>query len=237
MVTDLSNEILLCKDWDSTTLRSPGQPTTPIPKVLDDSLPFTRGRSLAVAIPTTVTARTDSFIDDLIRVFLDTAENRETQPHAVPLAIFVANRPHVGDAEPIPHRENLSGPKLVAEGTPAELQIVLGWELNTRLLLVILPFDKFVAWMSDISDTILTKTITLGELHPLVGRLNHAAYVIPLSRHFLGRLRQRLHFVQNNRQQVTLSDQEVADLVLWTPFLSAARAGISMTRLTLRRPL
>jgi hypothetical protein len=205
MVTDLSNEIPLCDDWDSTTLRSPGQPTTPVPKVLDDSVPFARGRSLAVAIPTTVTARTDSFIDDLIRVFLDTPKNRETQPHAVPLAIFVANRPHAGDAEPVPRRENLSGPKLVAEGTPAELQIVLGWEINTRLLLVTLPFDKFVAWTSDIRDAIRTRTITLGELHSLVGRLNHAAYVIPLSRHFLGRLRQRLHVIRNNRQQVTLN--------------------------------
>jgi hypothetical protein len=236
MITDLSNEIPLCDDWDSKKLRSPGQPATPTPKVLSDDVPFTQGRSLAVTIPTTVTGRTDSFIDDLIRVFLDTETNRETQPHAVPLAIFVANRPHAGDDEPVPRRENLSGPKLVAEGTPAELQVVLGWELNTQLLLVLLPFDKFAAWTSDISDAIRTRTITLGELHSLVGRLNHAAYVIPLSRHFLGRLRQRLHVVRNNRQQVTLSNEEVDDLNLWIRFLLVARAGISMNLLTLRRP-
>jgi hypothetical protein len=235
MITDLSNEIPLC-EWDPTTLRSPGQPVTPVPKVLDDSIPFAPGRTLAVVIPTTVTGRTDSFIDDLVRVFLDTETNRATQPHAVPLAIFVANRPHAGDEEPIPRRENLSGPKLEAEGTPAEIQIVLGWELNTRLLLVILPFDKFIAWTSDITDAIRKRTITLGELHSMVGRLNHAAYVIPLSRHFLGRLRQRLHFIRNNRQQITLSTHELEDLLLWTHFLSKARAGISMNLLTLRRP-
>jgi hypothetical protein len=72
------------------------------------------------------------------------------------LAIFVANGPHAGDAETVPRRENLLGPKLVAEGTPAELQIVLGWEMNTRLLLVALPFDKFMAWTSGFSDTIQT---------------------------------------------------------------------------------
>jgi hypothetical protein len=154
----------------------------------------------------------------------------------VPLAIFVANRPHAGDAEPVPRRENLSGPKLVAEGTPIELQIVLGWELKTRLLLIILPFDKFVAWTSDISDTIQTESITLGELHSLIGRLNHAAYVIPLFQHFLGHLCQRLHFIRNNGQQITLNAQEIADLVLWTHFLSQARAGISMNLLTLRQP-
>jgi hypothetical protein len=235
MVTDLSNEIPLC-DWDPSDLRSPGQPNTPVPKLLANDVPLAKGRSLAVSIPTTVTGRTDSFIDDLIRVFLDTDDNRATQPHAVPLAIFVSNRPHAGDAEPVPRRENLSGPKLEAEGTPAEIQVVLGWEMNTRLLLVILPFDKFVAWTADLSDAIRTHTVTLGRLHTLVGRLNHAAYVIPLSRHFLGRLRQCLHFVRNSQQEITLSKEEIADLSLWVHFLLNARQGISMNLLTLRRP-
>jgi hypothetical protein len=235
MVTDLSNEIPLC-DWDPSDLRSPGQPKTPTPKLLDGDLPFTKGRALAVSIPTTVTGRTDSFIDDLIRVFLDTDDNRATQPHAVPLAVFVSNRPHAGADEPVPRRENLSGPKLEAEGTPAELQIVLGWEMNTRLLLVILPFDKFVAWTADISDAIRTTHITLGKLTTLVGRLNHAAYVIPLSRHFLGRLRQRLHLVHNANQEATLSHEDIADLMLWVRFLLTAREGISMNLLTLRKP-
>jgi hypothetical protein len=102
MVTDLSNEIPLC-DWDPASLRSPGQPNTPEPKLLlGDDVPFAPGRTLAVSIPTTVTGRTDSFIDDLIRIFLDTVANRESQPHAVPLAVFVANRPHAGDDEPVP---------------------------------------------------------------------------------------------------------------------------------------
>jgi hypothetical protein len=136
MVTDLSNEIPLCEDWDPSKLHSPGQPETPTPKTLDDSVPFALGRPLAVNVPTGVTGRTDSFIDDLIRVFLDTPDNRAKQPHAVPLAIFVANRPNAGDDEPVPRRENLSAPKLVAEGTPAEIQIVLGWDLDARRLLV-----------------------------------------------------------------------------------------------------
>jgi hypothetical protein len=93
----------------------------------------------------------------------------------VPLAVFVSNRPHAGEAEPVPRRQNLSGPKLEAEGTPAEPQIVLGWEMNTRQLLVISPFDKFVAWMADINDAIRTQRMTLGDLSTLIGRLNHAS--------------------------------------------------------------
>jgi hypothetical protein len=216
MVTDLSNEIPLC-DWDPSKLRSPGQQTTPKPKLLGDDVPMATGRSLAVSIPTTVTGRTDSFIDDLIHVFLDTEDNRATQPHVVPLAVFVSNRPHVGDDEPVPRRENLLAPKLEAKDTPSEVQTVLGWEMNTRQLLVLLPFfDKFVVWTDDVSTAVRTQRITLGGLHTLVGRLNHASYVIPLSRHFLGRLRQRLHFVRNNCQEVTLSKEEMEDLLLWT---------------------
>jgi hypothetical protein len=236
MVTDLSNEIPLCEDWDPSTLHSPDQPKTPTPETLDDSAPFALGRPLAVSVPTDVTGRTDSFIDDLIRVFLDTPENREKQPHAVPLAIFVANRPNAGDDEPVPRRENLSAPKLIAEGTPAEIQIVLGWTLDARRLLVQLPQDKFIAWSADLSDSIHAGRITLGALETLVGRLNHAAYVIPLARHFLGRLRQRLHFVHSTKQHIRFSSEETEDLILWLTFLLTAREGISMNLLTLRTP-
>jgi hypothetical protein len=45
--------------------------------------------------------QTDSFINDLIRVFLDTPKNRKREPHAVPLAIHITSRPHMGPAKPI----------------------------------------------------------------------------------------------------------------------------------------
>jgi hypothetical protein len=235
MVTDLSNEIPL-DAAAAEGLRSPGQPETPTPVLVDADVPIARGRSLAVKIPTSVTARTDSFIDDLIRIFLDTIENRRLQPHAVPIAVHVANRPNAGPDEPIPRRENLSGAKLEAEGTPAEVQIVLGWEIDTRRLMIRLTFDKFVAWSADLTDVTLAGRATIGELQTLVGRLNHAAYVIPLSRHFLGRLRQRLHINQSARQHLSFSKDELADLQLWTKFLHSAREGISLNNLTLRQP-
>jgi hypothetical protein len=105
---------------------------------------------MAVCIPVTHTARVDSFIDDLINCFLDTAENREKQPHVVPLAMHCTSRPHAGAAEPITRRDILSGPKLIAEGTPAEEHIVLGWLIDTHLLQLKLPADKFDAWMIEL---------------------------------------------------------------------------------------
>jgi hypothetical protein len=236
MVTDLSNEIPLCKEWDHESLRSPAQPETPSPVLLPDDVPIAEAMPLAVGIPTKVTARSDSFIDDLIRVFLDTPLNREREPHAVPLAIHVTSRPHAGDKEPVKRREIVSNPKLVAEGGPAEDQIVLGWTLNTRTLLVILPHDKFEAWSNDLRVIIAERRGTFGQLETTVGRLNHAAYIIPLSRHFLHRIRLRLRVRKHKKQALSLTQSELDDFSLWVFFLSQARAGISMNQMTIRRP-
>jgi hypothetical protein len=236
MVTDLSNEIPLCAEWDHNSLRSPAQPETPRPTLLPDDVPIAKAMPMAVHVPTTVTARSDSFIDDLIRVFLDTPRNREREPHAVPLAIHVTSRPHAGDSEPVKRREIVSQPKLIAEGSPAEVQIVLGWTLNTRSLRVILPADKFEAWSSDLKLIIDERKGTFGELETTIGRLNHAAYIIPLSRHFLNRIRLRLRVRKHKKQALSLTQAEIDDFDLWVFFLLKARAGISMNSMTIRQP-
>jgi hypothetical protein len=64
----------------------------------------------------------------------------------------VTRRPHAGDAEPVKRREVVSNPKLIAKGGLEEAQIVLGWMLNTRSLLIILPSDKFKALSNHIQE-------------------------------------------------------------------------------------
>jgi hypothetical protein len=237
MVSDLSNEIPLCPDWDPAALHSPDQPVAPEPKPYPPGIPLAPARPMAVGVPTSVTARTDCFIDDLIRVFLDTPEARAREPHAVPLAIFVTSRPHAGNlSEPVPRRSLMQAAKLIAEGTPAEVQTVLGWVLDTHLLIIQLPVDKFIAWTSDIASILETSRCTFGELESTVGRLNHAGFVIPLARHFLNRLRLRIRRHLPKSQQLTLSSEELADLQLWLKFINLARSGISLNRMTIRRP-
>lgn len=114
--------------------------------------------------------------------------------------------------------------------------MVLGWALETRRLIVKLPGDKFIAWSVDIAEILRTGTVTFGDLESCVGRLNHAAYVIPLSRHFLGRLYARITPAKPKRQQLTLSQVELDDLKTWLHFLDNARSGISMNLLTHRTP-
>jgi hypothetical protein len=236
MVTDLSNEIPLCKDWDHDTLRSPDQPEMLSPSCPPDEVPLAKAMPMAVQVPTIVTGRSDSFIDNLIRVFLDTPWNRAREPHAVPLAIHVTSQPHAGSAEPIKRCELMSKPKLIAEGGPVEDQTVLGWILNTRSLLIILPFDKFEAWSCDLKAIIADRKETFGQLETTVGRLNHAAYIIPLSWHFLNRIRLRIRVRKHKKQSLSLAQDKIDDFKLWVVFLAKAKSGISMNKTTIRQP-
>jgi hypothetical protein len=96
MVADLANEISQCKAWDPQQLSNPAQPTTPEPKLLPEIVPMGEASEMAVVPPPIRQGKVDAFIDDLITVFLDKKENRKRQPHVVPLAAHLTNRPHAG---------------------------------------------------------------------------------------------------------------------------------------------
>ena len=222
IVTDLANEISQCADWDPATLHSPDQPVTPTVIRMDKDLPFAPGRPMAVSIPTRTTSRVDGFIDDLINVFLDTEDNCRRQPHTVPLAMFVTSRPHAGNkTEPIPRRAILSLVKLEAEGSPAEEQIVLGWHINTRKLQIALPNDKYMAWVTSIKTIIKEKGCLQEEMETLIGQLNHAAYILPMTRHFLSRLRALKNSKSHRRSKLRPDHEQIADLQLWVHFLGS----------------
>ncbi len=236
MVTDLSNEIVLANDWDPKQVFSPLRMVVPTPRLLPDTVPFGSAADLAFDIPMQSTVRTDCFIDDLVNVILDTEENRWRGAHAVPLAVHVTSRPHAGGDEPLPRRNLLGDEKLAAEGTHSEVQIVLGWKINCRTLMVSLPTDKFTHWANDLAEVVSKRTISFQNLESLLGRLNHAALVIPLSGHFLNRIRQRISSRSFIHQQLSLRRDEIDDLRLWQMFLHHAHQGLSMNLLVHRRP-
>jgi hypothetical protein len=62
----------------------------------------------------------------------------------------MASRP-VHEREHLVRDAMLAIKKAVAEGTPSELLIVLGWLINTRRMLMSLPDNKHVAWTQDIT--------------------------------------------------------------------------------------
>jgi hypothetical protein len=238
LVTDLANKTSQCDDWDPMECRSPAQPVTPEPLRLPASVPIARARRMAVHIPPTKAGgRVDGFIDDLINVFLDTPVNCLRQPNIVPLAMHLTSRPHAGDEEePIPRRPILSIPKLIAEGRPEEVQIVLGWRLNTRLLEISLPDDKYLAWSADVRKLRDSGHCPTKELKTLVGRLNYTAYIIPNSRHFMSRIRRGLETGSGGKRHRKLGTKALEDLLLWEDFLNQANRGVSMNLLVTREP-
>ena len=241
LVTDLANEIILCRNWNSEQLHSPAQPQVPTPIRLSPGIPMAQAKPMSVFIPIPdgIESRVDGYIDDLINVFLDTPENCRRQPQVVPLAMHITSRPHAGEAlEPLPRRTLLSLPKLASEGSPAEVQIVLGWCLDTRRLCLSLPDDKHEAWVEEIQVMIDAKACVFGNLDRLVGRLVHSSHVLPISRHFIGRLRSRLtpRPRNPNSKRLRLTDLEIGDLTLWKRILDQANRGVSLNLLVTRQP-
>ena len=98
--------------------------------------------------------------------------------------------------------------------------IVLGWLIDTRRLLLRrlllrLPQDKFDHWRKELIDLIANPIISRVALESLIG-LVPAAYVIPLSCHFLSCLRDRLTSMKekNIEHPLRLSKEEIEDAIL-----------------------
>ena len=108
--------------------------------------------------------------------------------------------------------------------------------MDTRRLLVSLPEDKYLAWVAAIENFIKTKGGAKEDLDTLEGQLNHAAYVIPLARHFLTRLRAASNSRTNKKSWIKLTRLLLADFRLWLELLRRANIGISMNLIVTRRP-
>ena len=238
MCCDLSNELPLIPDWDPAELQAPCQKEVKDPTYLPDDVPLAAAKKLAFKIFTTSLGRGDCFIDDIIKVMLDRKENVARHVASAPLAVHVSMRPNAGDREPIPRKDLLNPAKLLAEASPREVQIVLGWLIDARRLLLALPEDKFIVWNQDLVEVMKSSSITREVLESMIGRLTHASYVVPLSRHFLQRFRQRLNVVRDRAPAhiIRLSDEELSDVKLWMHLLQQARQGISLNGIVFRHP-
>ena len=235
VVTDLANEINHCPQWDHSTVHSPVQTVSPA-KFLPDHVPISPAFEMSACPYPVEAGKVDDFIDDLIHVFPESVTNLVRAQHIVPLAIHITFRPHAGTDEPVPRRALLSPDKLAAEGVPAEVQTVLGWSINCRTLKVHLPADKYETWTTDLRLVLDKKRIQPKELESLVGRLNHTASIIPLTRHFLSRIRKLTSQNIPGFRHVNITGKVLTDLQLWLFFLQIARDGISINLLVSRSP-
>ena len=238
ILTDLANEIAMSDYSPAMGSCDTVKESHSVPKETEDpSSPIGEAIRPALEVSVKLTSYRDCFIDDVIDCHLGTLENLHRAPHVVQLAVQAMSRPHAGEAEPVPRKPLLSPEKLEAEGRSSEIQVVLGWEIRTRPFVVALPFDKYQAWQEDLDRVIREDRATQQETESLIGRLNHASFLIPLSRHFLNEIRVKCLSVPRKKgQHIRFTKEELEDLVLWQHFLRSAREGISINLLVVRTP-
>ena len=238
-VFDLGGDLLECEEWDPADLPSPYANSIPPPRRLDDDIPFGVAEEADVALDESCLGGVDGYIDDGITVALDTPETKgliTRAREAVAMALYLIFRPVAKTLEAINRPDILSLRKMLAEGGLFEIVTFLGWVINTRLLTVALPEDKYIAYSKQIRDCLEAERISGEKLKTLIGRLNHVCFVIPDARHFMSRLRHLQTSSADSNSFATLDDDTRADLRLWLEFLKCAKDGISINRIIFRKP-
>jgi hypothetical protein len=233
-ITDVCNTLIQCTSWDYQNFYDELSDSIPNPISLLDNPPFTLVRELSVKIPTNDLGKVDVFINDNIVITPDIGDNTMRVLRAIPLAIHSMSRP-VDNSEDIPRVDIISTKKLKAEGTFEEVKIVLGWEINTRNLLISLPADKYKRWTEDINRMITSSKTSHDSLESTIGRLNHVAGIMPMLRHFLGRLRHAL-FRSSKHKWTKFRLCKVADLHICLQMLDYAKKGILINNIVFQKP-
>ena len=127
-----------------------------------------------------------------------------------------------------------SARKLLGEGTPSEMQTVLGWIINTRTLTITFPVTKGNRWIKDISNHIDQKTITPKELEKLIGRLVRASIIIPGSNIFLTPLRSL--FYSSNGHRIHIQPNIIMCFEFLKKVITRSILGATINRIILRKP-
>ena len=232
---DLANGLARTEEWDETLLRSSYSDRIGEPIIQDDSVPFAEAMPMQVAPEADGKATTNNFVDDLITTFvMEYEQDADRAIQSVLVAFETICRPLI-EEEKISREDVMSLSKLLAEGTPTEVLMILGWIVDTRNLEVQLPEDKIKLWLFDLDMMIENKMTFKKQIESVIGRLNHVGNIIPMSRHFLSRLRVVEAHCKKYRYR-RLSATELHDLRWWRLILQIAGRGVSMNLLTLRAP-
>ena len=207
---DLCNDLIEFKEWNPSICYSPLQKLMGPPNRLPEDIPFEQGKPLIVDIPARPDGSVDVYLDDMVQLFADEEDIVSRTSAVVPLVLHLFIRPCQPDKEPIKRTDILAEDKMMAEGSPSEVMRVLGWELDTRRLLLILPIDKYLNWSKAVRHLADPKTrkTKFRDLETTVGKLIHSSKGIPLARFFLQRTRT---YMENLIKQFDDKQRSAAD--------------------------
>ncbi len=115
----------------------------------------------------------------------------------------------------------------MAEAGLTKMKMIICWEFNFWRLLISLPENKFIAWMTGISQMLVKGSTTAKQLKSMIGQLGHLALVMPGFHHFLSRLR-KLQQLATHRCLLRICETCQDNLLLMLCFLDIAKKGIDM---------
>mmetsp|Transcript_56020 Transcript_56020/g.67253 ORF Transcript_56020/g.67253 Transcript_56020/m.67253 type:complete len:220 (-) Transcript_56020:2525-3184(-) len=187
-VFDLGNDIISNKHWDSKVLFHEFESTIPQIAHLSDDIPFDQAQPVDFPIPHQPLAKINGFIDDSLTIALDAPDSFHRAKSALPLSIDCIFR-NKATNEPMAREDILQAVKMLGEGFLCETKIFLDWLLLKRQFQISLTKDKVNAWEKDILSIIKHPFTSINYLESLIGKLNHATFIISKARHFLNHLR------------------------------------------------
>jgi hypothetical protein len=235
VITDTINDLLACDEWDPSSISSQFLAKIPDEISLPDSLPFATARDLSVVLPDDYHGKADCFVDDIISCAVDDGDNLLRLKAAACTVIHAISHQASSDTH-LPRQDIIADDKNEAEGAPEEVKICLGWQLDTRRLLVRLPYHKYKAWDSQILALRDRRTASDKDLRSILGRLENVAGINCMLGHFLNNIRSLQLKADRSGHNVKVTDQARKDLSLAQKFLHQAHLGFSMNLVTFRKP-
>ena len=124
------------------------------------------------------------------------------QIEAAPCTVLHAMAHKTKGETHIPRSNIIAEDKNNAEGTTEEINITLGWILNTRLLLVQLPNHKYVAWSGEINMILKINTVSGKTLEIILGKFENVASLMKMFGHFLDNIRNQKNQISQNIRKV-----------------------------------
>jgi hypothetical protein len=140
---------------------------------------------------------------------------------------------HSAESETHLLRQDLiSDNKNDTEGSPKETKVCLGWILDTRHLLVSLPFHKLKAWDSQLVQVLSQNSVSDKDLCSVLGCLENVAMIVCMFGHFLNNIRSMQMKVERTGHNAKLTAHARGDISLAHKFLKLAHSGVSMNLIT-----
>ena len=235
IITDTINDLLACTSWDPEVVWSEYVKNIPMPRPLPSDIPYAPARSLSVNLTDEPCAKADCFVDDIMSITVDNDDNLLRLATAPCTVIHAMAHNADGDTHLL-RQDLISAEKNEAEGAPEEVKVCLGWQFNTRLLLIALPRHKFEAWDRQILDIIEAKSVKYKLLESVLGRLENVAIILKMFGHFLNNIRSLQIKAAQSQHNQKLSKNAIAEFELSRKFVAKAHAGVSMNNLVFRRP-